>query len=229
MTKCSPVIVVLVLVGCGKKTSQPEHTPVRKLMNGEEFNVPSAKLPPRINELAESLADLPSSSSTDEFGAVLTKAGLNAEPDHYKDNGHFWYLDANFKSETDPEKLWSYYLQLTEVEAAFKNLKGDLSIRPIYHQRIDRVEAHIFVAFQAYCVHVTLKEKLRSKAPGLTPRQALDKFSGIQMIDAHFPTTEQRELVLSRYTQPEPDHQIVLDQLGWSLPPQPPPKITAKI
>jgi len=138
------------------------------------------------------------------------------------------YLLRTNLTETNPAKVWEFYLQLVEVEAAFKNLKGDLSIRPIYHQREDRIEAHIFAAFLAYCLQVTLRAKLRGKAPGLTPRAALEKFARMQMLDVHFPTTDGRELIFTRYTQPEKDQQLLLEQLGWCLPAQPPPKITAK-
>jgi len=106
------------------------------------------------------------------------------------------------------------------VEAAFKDLKGDLAIRPIFHQEERRIEAHIFVAFLAYCLHVTLKYQLKQCAPGLTVRQALDKLAAIQMLDVHFPTTDGRELIFTRYTQPETDQLLLLAQLGWSLPAQ---------
>jgi transposase len=138
------------------------------------------------------------------------------------------YLLRTNLTETNPAKVWEFYLQLVEVETAFKNLKGDLAIRPIYHQREDRIEAHIFVAFLAYCLHVTLRAKLRGQAPGLTPRAVLEKFTTMQMLDVHFPTTDGRELIFTRYTQPEKDQQLLLEQLGWCLPAQPPPKITAK-
>ncbi len=138
------------------------------------------------------------------------------------------YLLRSNLTETDPARLWEFYLQLVEVEAAFKDLKGDLAVRPIYHQVQPRIEAHIFVAFLAYCLHVTLKAHLRHRAPGLTVRQALEKFAAMQMLDVHFPTTDGRELIFTRYTQPEPDQQLLLAQLGWTLPSQPPPKITAK-
>jgi len=127
----------------------------------------------------------------------------------------------------DPAELWQFYIRLTEIEAAFKNLKDDLTLRPIYHQLEHRVEAHIFVAFIAYCLHVTLRSRLRRLAGGLTPRAVLDKFAGIQMLDVHFPTTDGRTLVLSRYTQPQADQKILLDRLGLTLPRQPPPRITA--
>lgn len=127
----------------------------------------------------------------------------------------------------DPAHLWQFYIQLTEIEAAFKNLKDDLSLRPIYHQLEHRVEAHIFVAFIAYCLHVSLRARLRPLAGGLTPRAVLDKFAALQMLDVHFPTADGRVLVLSRYTQPELDQKILLERLGLTLPAQPPPRITA--
>ena len=124
-----------------------------------------------------------------------------------------------------PAELWSFYIQLTEVEQAFKELKGDLAIRPVYHQTDERIEAHIFVAFLAYCLQVTLKQRLRALAPGLTPRAVLEKFAAIQMLDVHFPTTDGRTLIFTRYTQPEKDQQLLLQQLKLRLPTQPPPRI----
>jgi transposase len=127
----------------------------------------------------------------------------------------------------EPAELWQFYIQLVEIEAAFKNLKDDLKLRPIHHQLQQRIEAHIFVAFLAYCLHVTLRARLRPLAAGLTPRSVLDKFAAIQMLDVKFPTTDGRTLILSRYTEPEPDHQLLLEQLKLTLPAQPPPRITA--
>jgi hypothetical protein len=137
------------------------------------------------------------------------------------------YLLRTNLTEYDPAKLWTYYLQLGTVEEAFKNLKGDLAIRPIFHQDAERIEAHIFIAFLAYCLHVTLKRRLHALAPGLTPRSVLEKFSALQMIDVHVPTTDGRELMLTRYTQPEPELSLLLDKLRLDLPAQPPPKISA--
>lgn len=138
-----------------------------------------------------------------------------------------YLLRSNMLSDS-PAKLWEFYLQLVEVEETFRTLKGDLEIRPIFHQEMGRVEAHLFVAFLAYCLHVTLKNLLQSHARGLTPRQVLDKLAQIQMLDVHFPTTDGRELIFRRYTKPEPDQQLILDTLEWKLPKQSPPKITAK-
>jgi transposase len=135
------------------------------------------------------------------------------------------YLLRTNLTENDPALLWQYYTQLVAVEEAFKNLKGDLAIRPIFHQDEHRVEAHIFIAFLAYCLQITLQRRLHALAPGLTARSALEKFSAVQMIDVHLPTTDGRELLLTRYTQPEPELQLLIQQLKLSLPPQPPPRI----
>jgi hypothetical protein len=85
------------------------------------------------------------------------------------------YLLRTNLCDEDPAKLWKFYIQLVEIEAAFKNLKDDLQLRPIYHQLEHRIEAHIFVAFISYCLHVTRRARLKPLAPGLTPRAVLDK------------------------------------------------------
>jgi len=137
------------------------------------------------------------------------------------------YLLRTNLSGREPAQLWQFYIQLVEIEAAFKNLKDDLQLRPIYHQLQHRIEAHIFVAFISYCLHVTLKARLRPVAGGLTPSAVLDKFATLQMLDVKFPTTDGRTLILSRYTEPDTDHKLLLEQLKLTLPPQPPPRITA--
>jgi hypothetical protein len=138
------------------------------------------------------------------------------------------YLLRTNLAENDPAQLWSYYLQLVAVEEAFKTLKGDLAIRPIFHHEATRIEAHIFIAFLAYCLHVTLGRRLQAFAPGLTPRSVLEKFAAIQMIDVHVPTTDGRELVLTRHTEPPPELRLLLDKLRLQLPAQPSPTIIAK-
>jgi hypothetical protein len=139
------------------------------------------------------------------------------------------YLLRTNLTGTDPKVLWEYYLQLVAVEEAFRHLKDDLAVRPIFHQKQERVQAHLFVAYLAYCLQVTLKGKLRQVAGGLTPRSVLEKFATMQMMDVYFPTEEPgKELVFRRYTQPEKDHQVLLAQLGWQLPEQLPPKISTQ-
>ncbi len=137
------------------------------------------------------------------------------------------YLLRTNLTEDDPAKLWSYYLQLMRVEEAFRNLKGDLAIRPIFHQLEARLEAHLFIAFLAYCLHVTLARRLQALAPGLTPRSALEKFSALQMIDIEIPTTDGREIRLTRYSEPSAELRLLLAKLKLQLPEQPSPKITA--
>jgi hypothetical protein len=137
------------------------------------------------------------------------------------------YLLRTNLTESDPALLWQYYVQLVAVEEAFKNLKGDLAIRPIFHQEERRIEAHIFIAFLAYCLYITLHRRLYALAPGLTARSALEKFAAVQMIDVHVPTTDGRELVLTRRTQPEPELQLLIQRLKLHLPPQPSPRIAA--
>ena len=137
------------------------------------------------------------------------------------------YLLRTNLTETDPVKLWNYYLQLGQVEEAFRTLKSDLAIRPIFHQDQSRIEAHVFVAFLAYCLYVTLGRQLKALAPGLTARNALEKFAAVQMVDVRIPTTDGREVLLTRYTQPEQELELLLEQLKLALPAQPPPKISA--
>jgi transposase len=139
------------------------------------------------------------------------------------------YLLRSNLTDTDPAKLWEFYLQLTHVEEAFRDLKGDLGVRPVYHQKDSRIQAHIMVAFLAYCLHVTLRTRLRRHAPGLTVRQVLYHLATIQMLDVHLPTTDGRQLILTRYTEPEKAQLMLLAQLQLELPSQPPPKITGDV
>jgi hypothetical protein len=120
-------------------------------------------------------------------------------------------------------QLWQFYIQLVEVEVAFKNLKDDLQLRPIYHQLEERIEAHIFVAFLAYCLQITLRARFKPMAPGLTPRAVLDKLAAVQMLDVHFPTTDGRILILTRYSELNPEQKLLLKQLRLNPPPQPAP------
>jgi len=157
----------------------------------------------------------------DTFSFRLDKAGLKEA--ELRD-GHY-LLRTNLVAE-DPAVLWDRYVQLTQIEAAFKCLKSDLGIRPIHHQLEHRMDAHILVAFLAYCLTVTLRHRLRMHAPGLTPRAVLEKLAGIQMLDVSFPTTDGRRLIMPRYTEPSPEQALLLHHLNLILPQQPPPRIT---
>jgi hypothetical protein len=135
-------------------------------------------------------------------------------------DGH--YLSRSNLSDKEPEWLWKLYIRLVEIEAVFKSFKNDLGLRPIYHS----VEAHIFICFPAYCLQVTLKQRLDALAPGLTPRAALETLAGMQMLDLELRATDGRWLIMSRYTQPEKAVALLLAQLKMKLPDQPPPRLS---
>ncbi len=176
---------------------------------GNAWNLVDVDLPKQGEELAP--GDFRFSLNRDKLRAVRRREGT-------------YLLRTNLTAEA-PEELWKQYMVQTEVEQAFKEIKNDLGLRPIYHQKDRRIEAHIFVCFLAYCLQVTLKNMARTVAGGLTPRAILEKFKKMAMVDVHFPTTDGRELVLSRHVEPEKDQQLLLSQLGMALPAQPPPKI----
>jgi hypothetical protein len=135
------------------------------------------------------------------------------------------YLLRTNLTDYNPDELWRYYMQLVFVEEAFRTLKGDLAIRPVYHQKPERIEAHLFVAFLAYCLSITLRQQLRGLAGGLMPRSVLEKLATVQMLDVRVPTTDGRELLLVRRTEPGADVTLLLQQLGVAFPVQPPPRI----
>ncbi len=131
-------------------------------------------------------------------------------------------------TEQEPEWLWKLYMLLVEIEAVFRSFKNDLQVRPIYHSVERRMEGRIFVSFLAYCLWVTLKQRLSALASGLTPRSALEQLAGVRMLDVEMPTTDGRRLVMSRYTQPEAGVRLLLQQLKLALPEQPPPRLRAE-
>ena len=159
----------------------------------------------------------------DTFGFRLCKDKLRKVR---RQEGQY-LLRSNLCTE-DPATLWNYYMRLSEVEQAFKTLKMDLSLRPIHHQKDERIEAHIFVAFLAYCLQVTLQQRLKALAPGLTVRSVLEKLEGIQTLDVYMPTTDGKELMLRRYTQPDKDQLLLLSRLNLDLPAQPKPRLLDK-
>jgi hypothetical protein len=133
---------------------------------------------------------------------------------------------APIRAPQEPAQPRQFYVELPAIEAAFKNLKDDLQLRPIYHQHERRIEAHIFVAFLAYGLHVTLRARLKPLAPGLTPGAVLDKLAAIQML--HFPTTDGRTLILSCYTELNAGRKFLVKQLKLNLPSLPPPRSIAR-
>jgi len=154
------------------------------------------------------------------FAFRTDKAKLKAAEQR---DGHY-LLRSNLTAE-DPAVLWTRYVQLTQIESVFRSLKSELGVRPIYHQLEHRAEAHVLIAFLAYCLQVTLKNRLLIHAPGLTPAAVLEKLATIQMVEVWIPMMDGRWLVLPRHTQPEPDVQALLEEIRITLPPQPPPRI----
>jgi transposase len=173
------------------------------------------------------LVDIQLPKPREEVTAQTFTFSLNRKKLRKARRGEGTYLLRTNLTAGNPEELWKQYIVLTEVEQAFKELKNDLDIRPIYHQKDDRIESHIFVSFLSYCLQVTLKQRAKAKAPGLTPRAILEKFKAMQMVDVHLPTTDGRKLILPRYTQPEKEQQLLLNQLNLTLPEQPPPRLEA--
>jgi hypothetical protein len=165
-----------------------------------------------------------------ETGSPVTRQSFRFHLDKSKlkeaelRDGH--YLLRSNLTGGDPAMLWARYVQLTQIESVFRSLKSELGIRPVYHQLEHRIDAHILIAFLAYCLQVTLKNRLMVHAPGLTPLAVMEKLAAIQMIDVHIPVVDGRWLILPRYTQPEADVRILLDKLRLTLPAQPPPRIT---
>ena len=139
------------------------------------------------------------------------------------------YLLRTNLSGKEPDMLWRLYMRLGEVEQAFKELKNDLGLRPVYHQLEQRIEAHIFVAFMAYCLQVTLRNRVKVHAGGLTAQRVMEQMAGIQMLDVLAPTTTGQWLSMARYTQPDKAQQLLMSMLELELPEQQPPKITDKM
>ncbi len=135
-----------------------------------------------------------------------------------------YLLRSNLTGE-DPAELWRNYMNLVRIEESFRTLKGDLGLRPFFHQLDGRIEAHVFISFLAYCLHVTLEKYNKKAATGLSSRSVLERMSEIQMLDVTIPATDGRQLRMKRYTKPEKVHQLLLAQLGFTLPAQPPPEI----
>jgi len=175
----------------------------------------------RLVELSFPLPNQPITPETFRFSLCRDKLRTLR-----KQEGQY-LLRSNLVGE-DASTLWKYYIQLVEVEQAFKTLKMDLSLRPVFHQKDHRIEAHIFVAFLSYCLQVTLQQRLKALAPGLTVRSVLEKFASIQLVDVHLPTTDGRELRLPRYTEPNKEQLLLLSRLDLNLPPQPRPELLDK-
>jgi DDE family transposase len=143
-----------------------------------------------------------------------------------------YVLRSNIR-DWSPEDLWRTYIQLTDAEAAFRIHKSDLSIRPIWHQREDRVRAHILVCFLAYVLWKTLEQWQSRAGLGHSPRTILEELRRIQSTDVILPTVDGRDLRLRCVVRPEPAQAHLLARLGLDLPERlrirPPTLLTAEM
>jgi transposase len=166
------------------------------------------------------LPDAGEAVTRDTFRIELDRSKLKATRRH---EGQY-LLRSNLTGE-DPAELWRQYINLVRIEESFRTLKSDLGVRPVFHQLDERIEAHVFISFLAYCLHVTLEKYNKKAATGLSSRAVLERMSEIQMLDVTIPATDGRELRMRRHTKPEKIHRLLLDRLGLTLPAQPPPEI----
>jgi transposase len=152
---------------------------------------------------------------------------LNGETYHEALESDGSYILRSNVTQSNATTMWSMYMQLVWIESAFKSMKSDLAIRPIWHQLQPRVEAHLFVAFMGYCLMAALRKHLESAAPGLSPKAVLEQLGAIKMVDVCLPTSDGRWLIMPRHTEPEPEQLMLLEKLKLTLPAQPPPRIRA--
>jgi transposase len=164
------------------------------------------------------VADLYAMAVREQAGTLEVGWHLIEERRAWRDAREGAYLlRTNLEGQT-AEDLWTKYIQLTEAEAAFRTLKSELAIRPLFHQLERRVKAHILVAFLGYALWVTLKHRLRQRGTGLTPARALAQLVTVQTADIILPTTDGRDIRLRRVATPTPEQQRLLDQLGVTIP-----------
>jgi transposase len=172
----------------------------------------------RLQASYTSVADLYEMAVRDEDGRLRLHWRLIEERRAWRDAREGAYLlRTNLVGQT-VEELWTKYIQLTEAEAAFRALKSELAVRPVFHQLERRAKAHVLVAFLGYALWVTLKHLLHRGGTGLTPVRALALLATLQSADIILPTTDGREIRLRRVTQPTPEQQRLLDQLNITIP-----------
>jgi transposase len=219
-------LVMVRLPEAAKKANEKPRQGAVRAKAGEKKTAPSATQAAATETVEDARPHEPAVSKSNanaaEFAFELNRDKLRRA----RQREGRYLLRSNMRA-TAPETVWENYMVLARIEQAFKDLKGDLKVRPIWHQIEKRIEAHIFVSFLAYGLHTTLRNLARGVAGGLTTAAIVEKFAAMQMIDVHLPTTDGRRIVLSRYTQPETEVALLLAQLRLTLPAQPPPRVEA--
>jgi transposase len=168
------------------------------------------------NTRAARLFDVTVKQTEDGF-AQLSWTKVAAKRDWATLSAGCYLLRTNVLDWSD-EDLWKAYIQLTEAEAAFCIQKSDLKIRPIWHQKEERVLAHIFVCFLAYVLWKTLGQLCVKAGLGNEPRRVLSELSELRMLDVVLPTREGIDLRRRCISTPTEHQQILLDRLGFELP-----------
>ena len=172
----------------------------------------------KLQALYASVADLYEMAVRDEDGQPRLHWTLIEDRRAWRDAREGAYLLRTNRVGQTVEELSTQYIQLTEAEAAFRALKSEWAVRPVFHQLERRVKAHLLVAFLGYALWVTLKHLLHRRGTGLTPARALALLTTLQSADIILPTTDGREIRLRRVTQPTPEQRRLLDQLDIAIP-----------
>jgi len=166
------------------------------------------------------VADLYEVAVKEESGQLRVEWSAKESQQQWREAREGAYLLRTNLTAATASELWEKYMQLTEVEAAFRALKSELSIRPLFHQLERRVKAHVMVAFLGYALWVTLKHLLLGKQSEWSASRALAELATLQSADIVLPTTDGREIRLRRITEPTAEQQRLLRQLGIELPAQ---------
>lgn len=202
-------------------------TSMEKALKGLEKQVGSGKLKDRnkierrlgaIRARHSRVADLYRTEVIEAQGQLKLDWNLRQDRQAWQQAREGAYLLRTNLPPTEPDKLWKSYIQLTEAEAAFRALKSELAIRPIFHQLERRTKAHVLVAFLGYALWVTLKHLLEGKKPDMSPAQALAIASTLHSADIVLPTTDGRQIRLRRVTTPTPEQRALFDRLGITVP-----------
>src|ERR1700734_1500336 len=185
----------------------------------------------RIQERHPQVNDLYAITLRDTPRGVRLAWEMNKDREAWRDLREGAYMLRTNLQADSAEQMWSMYMQLTEAEASFRALKSELSIRPLFHQKEERVKAHVLVAFLGYALWVTLKHLLQRRpivpqpsasgvdnAQPFSPMKALALLSTLQSADIVLPTTDGREIRLRRITEPTAEQKSLLHGLGLSLP-----------
>jgi len=168
------------------------------------------------NTRAEHLFDVQTTLGAD--GVTLLQWSKKDDVRAWSELSEGCYMLRTNVNDWSGEDLWKAYMQLSQAEAAFRICKNDLRLRPVWHQKEERVKAHILVCFLAYVLWKTLDLKCRNAGLGDSARKVLDEISTIQMVDVVLPTKAGIDIRKRCVSKPDPGLQVLLHKLGLKLP-----------